>query len=383
MKKLLAVCTALLLTVSLLACAKADTKDDAPVILAEPASESVSSVRVSGENLKSITLVNALANEANFLSLDENMRLLARAVLPDKSTTVDHWEINGRRVDSGGRRYTLEFDTEDTDVVSAVLRDKKTVRCVNSYLSFIDSKGNDIGKKYSRVRFEDDYTIPVTGEFHEGGTITCRITAVVPSGMEVDYWLFNGVAYRFDNTNVSSFVVVGLDSGMEYEPVFCPGSGRAFISLIIENRDPGFKNQSAVLFPDDRPTYTDELPDDDPNDFGEEYNGPEYTPEDSGTAEEHEHNFQLDMEASQTDEGHVFVCNESYTEPHSYDSNGVCTVCGHETHIHQWYLASSDRSGHTFRCISCGASYKEGHAWVRTPVGSVVSLTCPVCGYTT
>ena len=334
MKKLLALCLVLILMLSACACGK-EEKVEPPTPVANPTAPTVSTVYISAESLKNVMLINARANDSSTLELEENMHLLARAVLPGKNTTVDHWEINGKQVDSGGRRYTLEFDTDETDVVSAILREKKSVACVNSYITFLDSKGNDIGKKYKRVRFEDDYTIPVTGEAHAGGTITCRITAAVPAGMEVDYWLFNGVAYRFDNQNVVSFVVVGLNVDMVYEPIFCPATGRAPIYSIIEAFDPGFNNINTQLFDDDYPSYFDDsFEEADPSNEGrEDYDGPVNT----GTQEapkEHEHNFQLDEAASQTDNGHVFACQSSYTEPHSYDEKGVCTVCGHQTHIH-------------------------------------------------
>ena len=75
-------------------------------------------------------------------------------------------------------------------------------------------------------------------------------------------------------------------------------------------------------------------------------------------------------------------CDEPMTETqgHSYDENGICTVCGsagpdHTNHVKSdWYW--NDETGHWKACIYCGEPMTEtqGHSYDENGI-------CTVCGY--
>ena len=83
--------------------------------------------------------------------------------------------------------------------------------------------------------------------------------------------------------------------------------------------------------------------------------------------------------------GHWRVCKYCYepmteTQGHSYDENGICTVCGsagpdHTNHVKSdWYW--NDETGHWKACIYCGEPMTEtqGHSYDENGI-------CTVCGY--
>ena len=143
-------------------------------------------------DMREIRLINARVDGMSSLRIAEEGRFLARAVLPE-GMAVDHWLLNGEPTDAGDRRFSLEFDSEGVDTVEAVLREEFTVRCgENAYLQFLDENGEAAGVKYDSVGFEYDYTLPLTGESHPGGSITIMALPVIPLVWELDYWLIDG-----------------------------------------------------------------------------------------------------------------------------------------------------------------------------------------------
>lgn len=143
-------------------------------------------------------------------------KIVCSPVVPE-GMAFDHWEVNGKR--DAETKATLELSVSKSTVIRAVLHEKKIVKCINCYLEFLDAKNNAKGSKYTEFDFENEYKNPVTGSKCKGGLIDFYLFASVPRGMQVDYWLINGVKYQ-PPSNLTKFRVVGLDEATVYEVVF-------------------------------------------------------------------------------------------------------------------------------------------------------------------
>ncbi|MBR5093469.1 MAG: hypothetical protein IK095_00105 [Oscillospiraceae bacterium] len=327
---------------------------------------------------RSIVLVNASVNGEDHMVLTEEGHFLARAVLPDRSRAVDHWTINGADVDAEGRRYSLEFDSAGTDVVSAVLRERLHVSCDGCYLQFLDDNGTPCGPMYQKVYFEDNYVVPVTNNEHTGGSISCHIAAKVPAGMKVDYWVINGTALRYDQ-NVLGFTLVGLTKTLEIQVVLTSGNGTAGADVIMKfETDTGF----SPGYPDDEPVILDDTDD---GGFGwvlDDDGTPTTTSTTTGGGENG-----TGLESGDHTHDWVFAPELSYAATCTQDGRNTfrCSICG-ETYYqsipggHQYVWVDADTFyGHQQVCQICGAigareshnfAY-EGNGWWR----------CTVCGY--
>lgn len=164
-------------------------------------------------------LVSALHSSVNgetSLRADSGTELTAVADVPD-GMAVDHWEVNGVEyyVDE---KDTFTFSVNGDTVVDARLRPECKVTCINAQMQFLNSKNKPKGDAYTEFVFEEDYENPVTKETQSGGWITAYVSAVVPKGYEVDYWLINFVPYYFNRT-VTAFTVYDLNEATVYEVV--------------------------------------------------------------------------------------------------------------------------------------------------------------------
>lgn len=140
----------------------------------------------------------------------------AEAVVPE-GMAVDCWSVNGEEM-AGNEDNTLTFNVSATSFVEARLRPEKTVITFNAQMKFLDEKDKPQGEPFEYFVFEEDFVNPVTGQTHEGGTITVYVEAVVPKGYAIDYWKINDIPYYYNRT-VSSFVVEELDESTVYEVV--------------------------------------------------------------------------------------------------------------------------------------------------------------------
>ena len=129
----------------------------------------------------------------------------------------DHWEVDGKVQDTTANK--LELTLSKTTQIRAVFHERRTVKCINCYIQFLTDKGNANGKKYTEFDFEEDYTNPVTKKKEKGGLISFYITADIPKKKEVDYWLINGVEYRYPK-DISKFCVEELNEATVFEVVF-------------------------------------------------------------------------------------------------------------------------------------------------------------------
>jgi hypothetical protein len=140
----------------------------------------------------------------------------ATAVLAE-GQVVDHWELNGQAQPNSAQE-TFSFRADGDTLVVAVVRAEKKLVTINAEFRFLDKSGSPAGEKYTEFVFEKDYVNPVSYETCAGGEISAEITAVIPNGKMVDYWLINGVPYHF-KANVNSFIVDHLDEATTYEVV--------------------------------------------------------------------------------------------------------------------------------------------------------------------
>ena len=67
------------------------------------------------------------------------------------------------------------------------------------------------------------------------------------------------------------------------------------------------------------------------------------------------------------------TCNETQNEPHTFNSEEICIVCGEYFHTHKWQCIEADTLFHTVICASCGKSQESTH--------HIQGDVCTICGY--
>lgn len=144
----------------------------------------------------------------------------------------DHWVVDGDRDDSGpDANFVLSYPA----VVAAIFRPRRIVTFVGCHMTLLDKKGNSVGSSYTSFDFEDDYRNPETKETVPGGTIGFYVFADIPKGMEVDYWLINGVKYEMPYNNITKFRVEMQTEKTDYEVVFRKETPKKQCNILTEN----------------------------------------------------------------------------------------------------------------------------------------------------
>ena len=385
MRKWLSLLLAALLVLSLCACGQtAQEPEPVQTPAEEPSAEPISAAIPQPAATHQIQLVRATANGYTVMELEQEDEFLARAVLPDDESVVDHWELNGEFADPGDRQYSLVFNSSDVYVVEAYIRPAKNVSCVkNCYLQFLNDDGEPAGDKYKRVFFEDFYTEPVTDTPHEGGSITACVTAFVPAGKSVDYWIINGAAFRTEQ-EIRAFIFVGLRDSLEIEAVLKDGMGGTPVTSLMGTFDPGRGRGQPVSHPDDDVPEGRTVPAVqkwDPFDDGVDGDLFDDTPDPGSSA--------IQAPPSEGDHEHDWQLNPGRSWAPTCTGEGqdlyVCSICGKEfanripATGHQFYWSSNGWwSGHTQHCSVCGATgLTEAHTEITDYTGS---WDCPVCG---
>lgn len=113
-------------------------------------------------------------------------------------------------------------ETPEPEIVYVEVEPEKercVITCINCHFQFLNKSLNAAGEKLTEFDFEDPYINPNTKEECEGGLLSCYVTADIPKGKQIDYWLINGVEYHFPQ-NVTKFGVRELNEATVYEPVF-------------------------------------------------------------------------------------------------------------------------------------------------------------------
>ncbi len=154
---------------------------------------------------------------ARLHTLNGLTEVLATASLAE-GFVLNHWEIDGVRVEgTSENNLTLRFSADKTTVVRAVMQKERAVTSVNSYMRYLDERGEPSGETFYTLMFDGEYSSAIGAM--RGGTVTVHVCAEIPKGQAVIGWKINGVAY-YPNQRVSSFIVQNQDVSTEYEPIF-------------------------------------------------------------------------------------------------------------------------------------------------------------------
>ena len=151
-----------------------------------------------------------------------------------------YWVIDGIRYDfepDVPKSFTLE-NVQDSMIIEAVAangqsttllspseiqsmrtEDQLLVSAVHSKLCHIKGTKTGAGGWLNNFDFTDDYTNRATKKREDGGQVTIRVRATIPSGKKIQYWLFDDVKIDF-STNVTQFIARTLNVSKTYEPVF-------------------------------------------------------------------------------------------------------------------------------------------------------------------
>jgi len=299
------------------------------------------------QELRAIELVNAQVDGSELLSLSEEGMYLARVVLTE-GLCVDHWELNGERVESPSRRFSLLFNSTGVKKVEAVLREERHISCVNAYLQFPDENGEPAGWMYRDVYFEYDYTVPTTGRPHPGGSITAMVKPMIPEGMELEAWLVDGE--RVEAVDPADCILLdGLDRSLVIEALLREKTGAAGRGepLTLGSGIPG---AFLDLPEDDRPAGAGSLPENTWLEIDYEQDGVPFDPA-APTRDGHTHQWQLDSARSW-----------SSTCAAAGQTTKVCSICGRS------YSTVLPTLDHSFE-------------WAFYPGSIYVYDECTVCGY--
>jgi hypothetical protein len=145
----------------------------------------------------------------------------------------DHWVVDGEDdYESGPDAY---FTFSYPVAICAMYRERRIVTFKNCHMTLLNGSGNSVGKSYTEFDFEEDYTNPETKETIPGGTIDFYVFADIPKGMQVEYWLINGVVYEMPYNDISKFRVEGQTEATVYEVVFSKQTAKKMCTVITEN----------------------------------------------------------------------------------------------------------------------------------------------------
>ena len=178
---------------------------------------------------------DAFGEQFGSYSCDSDQQLMITA---DKKPA--YWVINGVR-------YDFEFDVPRSIVISGVEEDmtieavpKGTLpltllsaediqkyltgdtliaEAIHAKLCYINDKDYGAGGWYDTIDFTKEHKNLATNKKEPGGQLTARVRATIPKNKMISYWKFDGLMIDFE-TNVTQFIVRGLNVSKTYEPVF-------------------------------------------------------------------------------------------------------------------------------------------------------------------
>ncbi len=164
-----------------------------------------------------IACAGCMVNGSDSYQLKESGESVTlRAEVPN-DLILDHWEINGERVDQS--ELTFTFAPESSCFIEAFSCRRRILTAVHATFRLLDEKGRAGGRAFTDFDFQEEYLNPASETYHAGGTVSALITASIPANHEIAYWLIDGVVYRFNRT-VTAITVTDLDRAAVYEPVF-------------------------------------------------------------------------------------------------------------------------------------------------------------------
>ncbi|MBR6668062.1 MAG: hypothetical protein IKL25_06840 [Clostridia bacterium] len=95
---------------------------------------------------------------------------------------------------------------------------EKVLRAIGCVIHFVDKDGNIKGDSFTELNFGEAYYNPLTRKTVTDGSVDVKISAEIPKGKRVAYWVINGAKYTFNN-EVKSFTLREVPYGMVIEAV--------------------------------------------------------------------------------------------------------------------------------------------------------------------
>ncbi len=109
--------------------------------------------------------------------------------------------------------------SSDEEVTFVPAEGEKILRTIGCVIHFVDKDGNIKGDSFTELNFGEEYYNTLTHKTITDGSVDVRISAEIPKGQKVAYWIINGAKYTF-NTEVKSFTLREVPYGMTIEAVF-------------------------------------------------------------------------------------------------------------------------------------------------------------------
>ncbi|MBQ4073930.1 MAG: hypothetical protein IJD39_01845 [Clostridia bacterium] len=95
---------------------------------------------------------------------------------------------------------------------------EKTLRTIGCVIHFVDKDGNIKGDSFTELNFGEEYYNTLTRKTVTDGSVDVKVSAEIPKGKKVAYWVINGAKYTF-NSEVKSFTLREVPYGMVIEAV--------------------------------------------------------------------------------------------------------------------------------------------------------------------
>ena len=164
-----------------------------------------------------VTCSGCLVNgEESYLLKVPGETVTLTALIPE-GQVLDFWRFNGEPSEKGGESITLTPET--SFFAEAVCCPERILKTEHAVIRFLNEENEPAGEAFTEINFQNEYFNAATKKYCEGGTVSAVITASVPRGCTLAYWLIDGVPYRF-NRVVTEITVIDLDRAATYVPVF-------------------------------------------------------------------------------------------------------------------------------------------------------------------
>lgn len=151
-----------------------------------------------------IAAVNATVNGESFALLDGSAEYTAEAVVPE-GMKVDHWLINGERVDGG---ESISFPAEGNTVAEAVLRPEKILTAINCDIYIVDENDKIVDGPFTELNFEDM------------GSVSVRLYSETNDLTTIDHWIVNGRAIDVTYKHALEIYARDVTEATTFEPIF-------------------------------------------------------------------------------------------------------------------------------------------------------------------
>lgn len=127
---------------------------------------------------------------------------------------------SGNRINSNATApaATPAPPADDEEVTFELAEGEKILRAIGCVIHFVDKDGNIKGDSFTELNFGEEYYNTLTRKTVTDGSVDVKISAEIPKGKKVAYWVINGAKYTFNN-EVKSFTLREVPYGMVIEAV--------------------------------------------------------------------------------------------------------------------------------------------------------------------